>query len=127
MWEIIISSVISLMTGGGIIQLINWKANKKRATLENESISIQTMKDALQEIRDSNDMFQNMIIKEKDCIAKLRDDLQAANEDLQICLPLICKRIGCKSKCPVLGNGKQFIEKLKSGEETLDYKPLNDN
>lgn len=127
MWDIIITAVVSCITSGGLIQFINWKAAKKKANLDNDSIAVENLNKVIETLERSNSHFETVNKQREDTICRLRDELTLTEEDLQVCLPLICKRVGCKNKCPVFGNGKQFIEKFKKGEETLDYDFLNNN
>ena len=127
MWDIIITAVVSCITSGGLIQFINWKAAKKKANLDNDSIAVENLNKVIETLERSNSHFETVDKQREDTICRLRDELTLTEEDLQVCLPLICKRVGCKNKCPVFGKGKQFIEKFKKGEETLDYDFLNNN
>lgn len=120
-WDIIITGIISLVSGGGIMQLINWKASKRKANLENDATAIDTLKDVISEIRVQNDNFQQINQQREDEIEKLREKLLEKESDLTLCQSLLCKKMRCKNRLPVSGLGTKFFNDLKDGKEELDY------
>lgn len=118
----------SLFSGVGITQFFNWRAAKKKADLENktientnESTAVSTLKDAIEEIRTSNDHFQEVNNQREETIKNMRKELDEYQQDLTICQSLLCKKVCCKKRQPISGMGRDFIEKYKSGEADLDY------
>ena len=71
MWEIIISSVASLLAGGGIIQFINWKAAKKKANLDNDSIAVENLNKVIETLERSNSHFETVNKQREDTICKI--------------------------------------------------------
>lgn len=128
MWEIVISSVISLLTGGGIIQFINWRAAKKKANLDNDSLAVETLNNVIDTLQKSNDHFEMVNTQREEKINDLRKSLTEAENDLSLACSYICGNCGCPHRLPPSrGSGRQFIEKLKTGEESPKYEPVNFN
>lgn len=126
MWEIIISSIVSLLAGGGLIQFINWKAAKKKANLDNDSIAVENLNKVIETLERSNSHFETVNKQREDTICRLRDELTKCESDFNLASSYICGKCGCNKRLPPSrGNGKQWIEKLKTGEAAPDYEPIN--
>lgn len=123
-WDIIITGIISLVSGGGIMQLINWKASKRKANLENDATAIDTLKDVISEIRVQNDNFQQIDKRMEDELGRLREKLLEKDNDITLCQSLLCKKMCCKNRLPISGLGPKFFNDLKEGKEELDYNEL---
>lgn len=121
MWEIIVTGIVSLLSGAGITFWINPKAFKKKADLENEALSIAALKDAIAEVRSSNDHLQTVIADREDEINKLREENLSKDKDIILCQSMLCKKMCCKTRQPISGLGEKFFNDLKSGKEKLDY------
>lgn len=121
MWEIIVTGIVSLLSGAGITFWINPKAFKKKADLENDSTAVETLKDAITELRASNDHFQAVIADREDEISKLREENLSKDKDIILCQSMLCKKMCCKNRQPISGLGEKFFNDLKSGKEKLDY------
>lgn len=130
-WITIISIIASALSGGLLTYFINPRAAWKKPELDNdatkaqtESTAITTMKDAITEIRVSNDHFQTVNEQREATIEKLRKELTECQSDLSISNSYICARLGCGNRLPCRGAGNQWIEKLKSGEVSPDFTPM---
>lgn len=121
MWEIIISSIVSLLAGGGIMQFINWKAAKKKANLDNDSIAVENLNKVIETLERSNSHFETVNKQREDTICRLRDELTKCEVDLTSCQSLLCKKMLCKKRLPIAGLGKSFFNDLKDGKVELDY------
>lgn len=124
MWEIIISSVASLITGGGIIQFINWRAAKKKANLDNDSLAVDTLNNVIETLQKSNDHFETVNNQREAKITELRDKLTEAEIDLNVACSYICKKTNCEFRIPYRGLGTKWLQDLKEGKESPDYTPL---
>lgn len=124
-WDIIITGIISLVSGGGIMQLINWKASKRKANLENDATAIDTLKDVISEIRVQNDNFQQINQQREDEINQLRCQLIDKEKDLSIIGSYVCSHLGCGSRCPLREQADSWLKALKDGKATVDYEPIN--
>ena len=124
-WDIIITGIISLVSGGGIMQLINWKASKRKANLENDATAIDTLKDVISEIRIQNDNFQQINQKRESELGQLRCQLIDKEKDLSIIGSYVCKHLGCKFRSPCREQADKWLKDLKDGKATVDYEPIN--
>ena len=125
MWEIIISSIVSLLAGGGIMQFINWKAAKKKANLDNDSIAVENLNKVIETLERSNSHFETVNKQREDTICKLRDELTKCEGDLNVACSYICKKANCSFRVPNRGFGSNWLQDLKKGKELPDYSPLN--
>ena len=83
-WGVLISAIISILTCSGVIWWLNPKAAKKKPELENdateaatENTAVTTMKEAIEEIRKSNEHFQEINDqREKKIQERKCDDLE---------------------------------------------------
>ena len=121
MWEIIVTGIVSLLSGAGITFWINPKAFKKKVDLENDATAVETLKDAIEEVRASNDHLQTVIADREDEISKLREENLSKDKDIILCQSMLCKKMCCKNRQPISGLGEKFFNDLKSGKEKLDY------
>ena len=121
MWEIIVTGIVSLLSGAGITFWINPKAFKKKADLENDATAVETLKDAIAEVRASNDHLQTVIADREDEISKLREENLSKDKDIILCQSMLCKKMCCKNRQPISGLVEKFFNDLKSGKEKLDY------
>lgn len=106
------------------MQLINWKASKRKANLENDATAIDTLKDVISEIRVQNDNFQKIDKRREDEIEHLREKVLEKDNDITLCQSLLCKKMCCKNRLPISGLGPKFFNDLKEGKEELDYNEL---
>ena len=121
MWDIIITAIVSCITSGGLIQFLNWKAAKKKANLDNDSIAVENLNKVIETLERSNSHFETVNKQREDTICKLRDELTKCDGDLTYCQSLLCKKMLCKKRLPIAGLGKSFFNDLKDGKVELDY------
>lgn len=124
-WDIIITGIVSLVSGGGLMQLINIKAFKKKANLENDSTAVEALKDAIGEIRIQNDNFQKINQQRENEINQLRAQLIDKEKDLSVIGTYVCQHLGCGLRCPLREQADSWIKDLKAGKATVDYNPIN--
>lgn len=129
---VIITSLVTLLGGGVAGVFINRAAAKKKPEIENRSLEIQNeaasvaaMKDAIDELRKSNDRFQEVHEKDEKTISDLRREMLDKDTDLTLCQSMLCKNMCCQKRKPISGKGKVFFEKLKAGEEELNFDPVD--
>ena len=130
-WITIISIIASALSGGLLTYFINpraaWKKpeiDNKAAEAQTESTAVLSLKDAIEEIRKSNDHFQEVNEQREGTIEKLRSQLTECEKNLSISNSWICKMGSCTHRCPVRGGGDKWIQDLKNGEEVPDYTPI---
>ena len=89
--------------------------------MENDATAVETLKDAIAEVRASNDHLQTVIADREDEISKLREENLSKDKDIILCQSMLCKKMCCKNRQPISGLGEKFFNDLKSGKEKLDY------
>lgn len=124
-WDIIITGIVSLVSGGGLMQLINIKAFKKKANLENDSTAVEALKDVIGEIRVQNDNFQKINQQRENEINQLRAQLIDKEKDLSIIGSYVCSHLGCQFRSPCREQADKWLKDLKDGKATVDYNPIN--
>lgn len=125
MWDIIITAIVSCITSGGLIQFINWKAAKKKANLDNDSIAVENLNKVIETLERSNSHFETVNKQREDIICKLRDELTECEGDLNVACSYICQKANCSFRVPSRGFGSNWLQDLKKGKESPDYSPLN--
>ena len=121
MWELIFTGIGSFIVSGGLTTLVCLKWIKKKSANEADSVAVASLKDAIDEIRKSNDDLFESNKRLTDERTKLNETIIELTRDLTLSETLVCKKMCCKKRAPVSGLGKGFIECLKTGECQLDY------
>lgn len=121
MWELIVTGISSFIVSGGLTTLVCLKTIKKKAANEVDSVAVETMKDVISEIRQSNDNLINTNKQQADKIDELNNKNIELEKDVALGESLICKKMCCKKREPIYGLGKGFIKCLKEGTCQLDY------
>ena len=73
----------------------------KQIEVNTDSTAVETLKDAIAEIRTSNDHFQEIDKEKEEKILKLQEDLLKKEKDLSIIKSYVCSHLGCGSRCPL--------------------------
>ena len=121
MWELIVTGISSFIVSGGLTTLVCLKTIKKKAANEVDSVAVETMKDAISEIRQSNDHLIEINEQLADKISEQNEKISELEKDLTLGESLICKKMCCKKREPISGLGNGFIKCLKEGKCQLDY------
>ena len=133
-WEVIITAVISVLTTGGVAAfLANPRAAKKKPEIENKNANaeadktiVETAKELMNELKedrkDADDRYDRL---EEKYDAKTKE-LDETNSNLVMCSMLICKHTACPLRDPGYGQGKDWMEKNLSGEESTDSISIED-
>ena len=90
MWELIVTGISSFIVSGGLTTLVCLKTIKKKSANEADSVAVETMKDAICEIRQSND---NLIEINKQLTSKvneLNEKIIELEKDMTLGESLIC-------------------------------------
>ena len=62
-----------------------------------------------------------LIVDREDEINKLREENLSKDKDIILCQSMLCKKMCCKTRKPIVGLGEKFFNDLKAGKEKLDY------
>lgn len=121
-WMTLITSATTLIAGGG--WFVNWRANRKKAAAEADSAAVAAMKDALEEIRKSNDFFQSMHDKDTAAIAgKNREILELTADNVTLKM-MVCRHDACPFREPPKGRGGEWYEAHKHDDFPTDTEPI---
>ena len=117
-WIDILTTIGSLMTGGGLSWLFFWKLNKKEKKTEVDSKVITNMEQVLSEIKSRNESLH-------DRLSKVQDELNASeDESIQLKSKVAVLRLGfcshqiCPLRNPAYGN------KIEISGELFDTKEI---
>lgn len=131
-WVALITTIIGALTGGGLMFFLNPRAAKKKPDLANksteaniESTAVSTMKDAIAEIRISNDNLIKLNERYESEMYKLNAELINLQKDFSLATTYICGNCGCSHRLPPSrGCGEQWLQQLKKGEVVPNYDPI---
>ena len=114
----ILTTIGSLMTGGGLSWLFFWKLSKKEKKTEVDSKVITNMEQVLEEVKSRNESLHERL-------AKVQDELNASeDESIQLKSKVAILRLGfcshqiCPLRNPAYGN------KIEVSDELFDTKPI---
>lgn len=122
----IISLILNFVLGGGLITLFTLNSSKRKANYEADSVAIDTMKDALKEIRESNDNLIKINQDDKKKIDELNNEIVELTQDNVTACMLICKHSSCPFREPERGLGRDWLKKAKEEGHLVDTKPITD-
>ena len=117
-WVDIITTIGSLLTGGGLSWLFFWKLNKKEKRAEVDSKVITNMTQVLEEVKSRNESLH-------DRLSKVQDELNASeDESIQLKSKVAILRLGfcshqiCPLRNPAYGN------KIELSADLFDTKEI---
>ena len=117
-WIDVITTIGSLLTGGGLSWLFFWKLNKSEKKAEVDSKVITNMESVLEEVKSRNESLHERL-------AKVQDELNASeDESIQLKAKVAVLRLGfcshqiCPLRNPAYGN------KIEVSDELFDTKPI---
>ena len=117
-WIDILTTIGSLLTGGGLSWLFFWKLNKKEKKAEVDSKVITNMESVLEEVKSRNESLH-------DRLSKVQDELNASeDESIQLKSKVAVLRLGfcshqiCPLRNPAYGN------KIEVSADLFDTKPI---
>lgn len=117
-WVDIITTIGSLLTGGGLSWLFFWKLNKKEKKAEVDSKVITNMTQVLEEVKSRNESLH-------DRLSKVQDELNASeDESIQLKSKVAVLRLGfcshqiCPLRNPAYGN------KIELSADLFDTKEI---
>lgn len=129
--------VISAMGLVGVLdlsRLVFFKSSKRKenagagkAEAEADSAAVAAMKDAIAEVRQSNDNFQQIHSRDAQALAEKDGQIQTLNAkileltaDNATLKMLVCKHDGCPFREPVKGRGGEWWEAQKHSDSLTD-------
>lgn len=132
-WTFIKALLTGLLSGGGIMAIINWRSSKRKAAAEASQSEAQSTDTAVGALNKAIDTLQEEREHDRSVIDKLTQEREALTKDkielinrlgaLKVCM---CVHLGCILRKPTQGQADKWIED-HSGEELYgaDYTPVN--
>ena len=117
-WSDVLTTIISMISGGGLSWFFFWRLNKKAKKAEVDSKVIANMEQVLEEVKSRNESLHERL-------AKVQDELNASeDESIQLKSKLAVLRLGfcshqiCPLRNPAYGN------KIEVSADLFDTKPI---
>lgn len=121
MWEIIVTAISSFIVSGGLTTLVCLKWIKKKSANEADSVAVETMKDAICEIRQSNDNLIEINRQLTSRVNELNEKIIELEKESSVAGQYICSRIGCSKRLPPRSEGSNWIRSFIKGEATVVF------
>lgn len=132
-WTFIKALLTGLLSGGGVMAIINWRSSRRKAAAEASQSEAQSTDTAVGALNKAIDTLQEEREHDRSVIDKLTQEREALTKDkielinrlgaLKVCM---CVHLGCILRKPTQGQADKWIED-HSGEELYgaDYTPVN--
>ena len=117
-WSDVLTTIISMISGGGLSWLFFWKLNKKEKKTEVDSKVITNMEQVLEEVKSRNESLHERL-------AKVQDELNASeDESIQLKSKVAVLRLGfCSHQiCPL--RNPAYGHKIELTADLFDTKPI---
>ena len=117
-WIDIITTIGSLLTGGGLSWLFFWKLNKKEKKVEVDSKAITNMEQVLEEVKSRNESLHDRLSKVQDELNASEDESIRLKSEKAILRLGFCSHQICPLRNPAYGN------KIELSADLFDTKEI---
>ena len=117
-WIDILTTIGSMMTGGGLSWLFFWKLNKKEKKVEVDSKVITNMEQVLEEVKSRNESLHERLSKVQDELNASEDESIRLRSEKAILRLGFCSHQICPLRNPAYGN------KIEVSADLFDTKPI---
>ena len=117
-WIDILTTLGSLLTGGGLSWLFFWKLNKKEKKAEVDSKVITNMESVLEEVKSRNESLHDRLSKVQDELNASEDESIRLKSEAAVLRLGFCSHQVCPLRNPAYGN------KIELSGELFDTKPI---
>ena len=117
-WIDILTTIGSMMTGGGLSWLFFWKLNKKEKKVEVDSKAITNMEQVLEEVKSRNESLHERLSKVQDELNASEDESIRLRSEKAILRLGFCSHQICPLRNPAYGN------KIELSDSLVDTKPI---
>lgn len=117
-WIDILTTLGSLLTGGGLSWLLFWRLNKKEKKAEVDSKVITNMESVLEEVKSRNESLHERLSKVQDELNASEDESIRLKSEKAILRLGFCSHQACPLRNPAYGN------KIELSGELFDTKPI---
>ena len=117
-WSDVLTTIISMISGGGLSWLFFWKLNKKEKKTEVDSKVLTNMEQVLEEVKSRNESLH-------DRLSQVQDKLNASeDESIQLKAKVAVLRLGfCSHQiCPL--RNPAYGHKIELTADLFDTKPI---
>lgn len=130
-WTQVLVGLLGVLGAVDLGRLVFFRSSKKKAdaeaegaVLQNEKVEIEALKDAIDEVRKSNDRFLEIHEKDTAAIAEKNKRIVELSEDVAALKMMVCKHDACPFREPVKGRGGQWWENQKHSDEITDAESI---
>ena len=116
-WIDILTTIGSLMTGGGLSWLFFWKLNKKEKKVEVDSKVITNMESVLEEVKSRNESLHDRLSKVQDELNASEDESIRLRSEKAILRLGFCSHQICPLRNPAYGNKIEVSDSLFDTKE----------
>ena len=116
-WIDILTTIGSLMTGGGLSWLFFWKLNKKEKKVEVDSKVITNMESVLEEVKSRNESLHDRLSKVQDELNASEDESIKLKSEKAILRLGFCSHQICPLRNPAYGNKIEVSDSLFDTKE----------
>lgn len=121
-WTTIITAVLSAVAGGGGGWWLTAKQQRKRADAEAESVEIDALRSSIASLTDRVERQDKRIAELDTLTADLQEKLMDKRAENLLASSSACFHFGCVLRKPILGCGKDWLEKYRGNfEKLVDY------
>ncbi len=119
--------------GGGIVELLHWRSNKRKANAEATKAEaeagdtrIDAMSKLVDQMQEQEDKYINLINSKDARIEEVLQNNIALKSEATSAELLMCVNLGCPLRKPVQGQGKKWYEAHSDSPDIgANYTPLN--
>ena len=116
-WINILTTIGSLLTGGGLSWLFFWKLNKKEKKAEVDSKVITNMTQVLEEVKSRNESLHDRLSKVQDELNASEDESIRLKSEKAILRLGFCSHQICPLRNPAYGNKIELSDSLFDTKE----------
>lgn len=119
--------------GGGIVELLHWRSNKRKAAAEATKAEaeagdtrIDAMSKLVDQMQEQEDKYINLINSKDARIEEVLQNNIALKSEATSAELLMCVNLGCPLRKPVQGQGKKWYEAHSDSPDIgANYTPIN--
>lgn len=117
-WIDVLTTIISMISGGGLSWFFFWKLNKKAKKAEVDSKVITNMEQVLEEVKSRNESLHDRLSQVQDKLNASEDESIQLKSKVAILRLGFCSHQTCPLRNPAYGN------KIEVSADLFDTKPI---
>lgn len=129
----ILAPLAGAVGGGGIVELLHWRSNKRKAAAEATKAEaeagdtrIDAMSKLVDQMQEQEDKYINLINNKDARIEEVLQQNIALKSEATSAELLMCVNLGCPLRKPVQGQGKKWYEAHSDSPDIgANYTPIN--